>query len=88
MTKHVNKVIIDISGGVMQSITVDTPTEYILLDYDTEGADYCDLGIVDGNEVIVAQGMADIDIDRVQRVFEECNPNTSGYTIRHYKFTN
>ena len=38
-----NKIVIEIEGGVVQNVLTDSETEIIIIDYDTDGSDPNDL---------------------------------------------
>lgn len=70
------KLFITIEGGIVQSVTSDSPIEIVKIDYDTEGSGPED-GVVELDQgggrtasAFVSMGHTDVDADEVARVFE------------------
>lgn len=57
------KVLIQMDGGIIQSITSDEPIEVYVIDYDTEGVenDHPFLTSFDGDECLLGREKANID---------------------------
>jgi hypothetical protein len=71
--QKVNKVIIDVTGGLVQSVTHNIPDlDVCVIDYDVDGAD--ETQQIDGNEAYVYIGEpGHFDPDRVENIHNQIN---------------
>jgi len=73
-----NKIVIVVEGGLVQEVLACKPTEYVVIDYDTEGADESEIVQIPSSDtpreaVIGHWGHAEVvDSNRAQEILDAC----------------
>lgn len=67
------KIVIVVEGGVVQNVMSEEPIEFVIIDYDTEGAGADELTEIYGAEALLASWPAEVNSNEVQYVHANYN---------------